>query len=55
MALVNHLVRAGIKDEFIPAIVRSYRNGRGQLATDRYISRTLAKAKVSPGARHGAA
>jgi hypothetical protein len=55
MALVNQLVRARVRDEFIPTIVRAYPFGRGVFASDGYIARTLAKAKASKGARHGAA
>jgi len=55
MALVNQLVRARIRDEFIPTIVRAYQYGRGVFATDDYIGRTLAKAKAYRGDLHGAA
>jgi hypothetical protein len=53
MALVNQLVRARIRDEFIPTILRAYPYGRGVFATDDYIARTLAKARAWVRGRHG--
>lgn len=46
MALVNQLRRARVREEFVPAIVRAFRHGRGVFATDDYIGRTMAKARV---------
>ena len=54
MALAYHLVATHVRDQFIPAIVRAYRFGRGARATDAYIARTLAKAKAFWRDRHGA-
>ncbi len=45
MALVSHLYRAHIREEFIPAIVRAYPKGRGVFATQSYITRTMAKGR----------
>jgi hypothetical protein len=53
MALVNQLVRARVRAEFIPAIVRAFRFGRGELASDAYIALTIAKVEASLGAQHG--
>jgi hypothetical protein len=55
MALVDHLVRAGVRDEFIPVIVRSFPFGRGVFASDDYIARTIAKATPCVGAQRGTA
>lgn len=46
MALVNQLYRVDVRAEFIPTIVRAFRFGRGVLARDDYISRTMAKART---------
>ena len=54
MALVNQLVRANIREEFIPAIVRAFPFGRGASASNTYIALTLAKVLASHGAHCGA-
>ncbi len=52
-ALVNQLVCAGIRDEFIPVIVRAFRFGRGVFATDDYLQRTMAKAMSKSRGKDG--
>ena len=53
MALVNQLVRARVRNEYMPAIVRAFRFGRGEFASDAYIALTIAKVEASLGAQHG--
>lgn len=55
MAMANQLVRAGIRDEFIPHILRAFRKGRGATANARYLARTIAKAQDMFGDNHEAA
>ena len=45
MALVNHLYLAGVRESYIPHIVRAHPNGRGVFASDEYIHRTMDKAR----------
>ena len=46
MALANQLYKVGIKEKFVPHIVRAYPFGRGVFATADYVERTMAKAKT---------
>ncbi len=52
MAMANQLVRAGIRDEFVPHILRAFHKGRGRLATDKYLARTISKALRPLGVEH---
>jgi hypothetical protein len=52
-ALVRELLRVGVRDEYIVDIVRAYPKGRGSLASNRYLTRTLAKARALSGVTHG--
>lgn len=52
-ALVRGLLRVGVSEEFIPQIVRAYPLGRGALATDRYIARTIQKSHADSRGLHG--
>lgn len=52
-ALTRELYRVGVKDVFIPDIIRAYSKGRGPLATETYISRTMHKARQIYRGSHG--
>jgi hypothetical protein len=54
MALANQLVRAGIRDEFVPHILRAFAKGRGAAANERYLARTITKAQDMFGDSHEA-
>ncbi|MBZ5640605.1 MAG: RepB family DNA primase [Acidobacteriia bacterium] len=54
MALVNQLVHVGVRDEFIPVIVRAFRFGRGVFANDKYLQRTMDKARARSRGKHEA-
>ena len=44
--LVRELQRIGMREEFIPSVVRAFPLGRGSLATELYLARTIQKTQV---------
>jgi hypothetical protein len=53
MALINQLLRARVREELIPTIVRAWPRGRGALATDQYLNLSISKAKAALEQHHG--